>query len=197
MSFKYKLPQGYSIKEIQTAEFAKLWKKPGKKIFNDASMFYNSKEVFSKKELLQFKKLREQFNSEKHFRVNLGLYHNNKFVGWSWGFQETPTIFYMCNSAVLVGHRKKGLYTCLMKEMLRLASAQGFSKIYSRHVMTNNDILIAKLKQGFKISSFELSDAFGAMVHLTYYPTKVRNDIMDFRSGLKRPNKKMKRIFSL
>ncbi len=110
---------------------------------------------------------------------------------------ETPTIFYMCNSAIFEEHRKKGLYTCLMKEMLKRARSRGFAKIYSRHITTNNDILIAKLKQGFKITNFELSESFGTMVHLTYFPTKIKNDILDFRAGYKRPNKKMKKIFDI
>ena len=197
MEFKYRLPNGYSIKEVETAEFAKLWEKPGKRIFNDSGMFYDSKKVNNKKDLEYFKELRQQFNSSQHYRVNLALFYKGKFAGWSWGFQETATVFYMSNSAILEKHRKKGLYNCLMKEMLNRVVAKGFPKIYSRHIMTNNDILIAKLKQGFKITSFELSESFGTMVHLSYFPSKIKNDILDFRSGLKRPNKKMKEIFSL
>lgn len=197
MKLSYKLPKGYEIKEIQTEEFAKLWEKPGKIFFNDSSLFYNSKIVHSKKELNQFKKLRQLFKCETQIRINLALYYKNKFVGWSWGFQEQPTVFYMCNSAIFEQHRRKGLYTCLMKEMLKRATSKGFAKIYSRHIITNNDILIAKLKQGFKITNFELSEAFGTMVHLTYFSARVKNDILDFRSGYKRPNKKMKKIFDL
>ncbi len=197
MNLKYKLPSGYSIKEIPTEEFWNLWHKPAKEIFNDKSLMYDNKDVHSKKELNQFKKLRELFNSQNHLRINLGLFYKNKFVGWSWGFQETATTFYMCNSAILEDHRNKGLYTCLMKEMLTRVTETGFAKIYSRHMITNNSILIAKLKLGFKITTFELSDAFGTMVHLTYYPSKVKNEILDFRSGLSRPNRRIKKIFRL
>ncbi|MCM2354293.1 MAG: hypothetical protein NDI63_11815 [Pseudobdellovibrio sp.] len=35
------------------------------------------------------------------FKLNLGLYFKNKFVGWSWGFQEQATVYYMRNSAIL------------------------------------------------------------------------------------------------
>lgn len=197
MAFNYKLPKGYAIRELQTEEFGKLWPKPAKRIFNDSSLMYDARDVHSKKELKQFEKLRKGFNSKDHIRINLGLFHKNKFVGWSWGFQETATIFYMCNSAVLEKHRKKGLYTCLMREMLKRVTNAGFSKIYSRHMMTNNDILIAKLKQGFIITNFELSDAFGTMVHVSYYPSIVRREILDFRSGHARPTRRIKKIFKL
>lgn len=197
MDLKYRLPKGYSIREVPSEEFGKLWEKPAKRIFNDSSLMPDRKKIYSKRELAQFKKLREIFKSKQHFRVNLGLFYQNKFVGWSWGLQETPTVFYMCNSAILEGHRKKGLYTCLMREMLKRVLEKGFSKIYSRHMMTNNDILIAKLKQGFKITTFELSDDFGTMVHLSFYPSKIKNEILDFRSGHKRPNRRIKKIFRL
>ena len=69
--------------------------------------------------------------------------------------------------------------------------------IYSRPIITNNEILIPKLKFGFKITNFELSERFGTMEHLTYFPQKTRRDILDFRSGFRRPDKKMKKIFKL
>jgi ribosomal protein S18 acetylase RimI-like enzyme len=197
MTFKYKLPRGYSIEEIESDKFAKLWAKPAKRFFNDKSLFYDRRLVHSKKEQAQFRALNETFNSKQHLKINLALYYQGKFVGWSWGYQETATVFYMCNSAVLENHRNKGLYTCLMREMLKRATELGFAKIYSRHIMTNNDILIAKLKQGFKVTSFELSDTFGTMVHLSYYPSKLKNEILDFRSGYRRPNRKLKKVFRL
>lgn len=195
MSLKYKLPAGYEIKEVPDAEFWNLWTRPGKKIFNDALMFYTNKDVFTKAELADQNKLRNEF--PKTHKINLGLYYKNKFVGWSWGFQETPVTFYMCNSAILPAHRRKGLYTCLMKEMISRAQKQGYTYIYSRHILTNNDIIIAKLKAGFKITGFELNERFGAMTILSYFKSKTQNDILDFRAGFKRPDKKMKKIFKL
>lgn len=197
MDFKYRLPTGYTIKQVENEEFKKLWGQHGPRIFRDNSLMYANSDVYTKKELLQQKKLRENFGSQNHLRINLGLFYKNKFVGWTWGFQKGPYTFYMCNSAVLVNHRQKGLYTCLMREMLKRVMSHGFDEIYSRHMITNNDILIAKLKQGFKITTFELSELFGTLVHLTYYPSKIKNDILDFRSGHKRPNKKLKKIFKL
>lgn len=84
-----------------------------------------------------------------------------------------------------------------IKEMLKLTIQHGFDKIYSRHMITNNEILIAKLKQGFKLTTFELSETFGTMAHLTFYKSKIKNEILDFRSGHKRPYSKMKKIFKL
>jgi ribosomal protein S18 acetylase RimI-like enzyme len=194
---KYKLPKDYVIKEIPKEEFHKLWTKPAKIMFNDRSLFYNHQKVNTKKELQKFDQLNKQFSTETSYRIHLGLFYKNKFVGWSWGWQETPLVFYMCNSGILKEHRRKGLYTILLNELMKKVCEKGFMSIYSRHVITNNDILIPKLKFGFKLTSFELSERFGTMVHLTYFPQKTRRDILDFRSGLKRPDKKMKKIFKL
>lgn len=197
MNLKYKLPPGYSIKSVPTKDFQKIWEKPAKRFFNDYSLFPEKKYLYTTKQLQYFKHLREQFKADSHFRLNLALYYKNKCVGWSWGFQESPTIFYMCNSAIFEDHREKGLYTCLMREMLSQVIPLGFYQIYSRHHITNNAIIIAKLRQGFKLTTFENSFAFGTMIHLTYFPSQITNDILDFRSGYMRPNKKMKKVFKL
>lgn len=195
MSLKYKLPAGYEIRGIPDAQFWNLWTRPAKKIFNDVSMFYVHKEVFTKTELAQQSKLRTDF--PKTLKINLGLYYKNKFVGWSWGFQEQATVYYMCNSAILPKHRGKGLYTCLMKEMVNRATQKGFTTIYSRHIMTNNAIIIPKLKIGFKMTGTELNERFGTMIILSYFKSKMQNEILDFRSGFKKPTKKIKKAFGI
>lgn len=120
---------------------------------------------------------------------------NNNFVGWSWGFQDSSVSFYMCNSAILLEHRRKGLYGRLLTEMVRYVSGLGFQLIYSRHCATNNAVIIPKLKAGFVISKMELDDIFGVLIHLHYYPNKTRRKIMDYRSGQLAPDEEIKKIF--
>ena len=84
-------------------------------------------------------------------RVSFGVYHENEFVGWSWGYQDSPEAFYMCNSAIMPAHRRKGLYTKLLTKMVAKINEHGFQRIYSKHNLTNNSVLIPKLKFGFKI----------------------------------------------
>ena len=193
---KYKLPKGYVVKEMPRDDFSKLFEKYAPKVFSD-NLDYDPDGIDPKSAKEKFKKLSKQFISPTQYRIYLGVFHKNKFVGWSWGFQYTSTTFYMCNSAVLPAHRRKGIYTYLMNEVVKGASDQGFMSIFSRHIITNNDILILKLKMGFKITNFELSERFGNLGHLTYFPQKIRSDILDFRSGYKRPNKKLKKLFKL
>lgn len=103
----------------------------------------------------------------------------------------------MRNSAILPEHRRKGLYTQLLEETLRRVSADGFQKIYSRHSATNNDVIIPKLKAGFTISSLEVSDVFGVLVHLVYFPKKLRRKIMVYRVGDAKPDDEIKKCLGL
>ena len=80
MNFEYKLPKNYTIKEMPSEEFDPLFRKHGKKIFNDDSMMYNRSDILTKSEIADFKKLRQNFNSSSHLVINLGLFFKNNFV---------------------------------------------------------------------------------------------------------------------
>ncbi len=65
MISKSKLPSGYSIKEVSTEEFQPVWQKHAKKIFNERSLFYTHELVNTDKDRAGFKKLSEDFKSQK------------------------------------------------------------------------------------------------------------------------------------
>ena len=119
-----------------------------------------------------------------------------KFVGWHIGLQtDGGAAFYIQNSAVLKKHRRKGLYSALLDRTIQIVDNMGYQAIYSRHHMTNNAVLIPKLQRNFKITSFELSDRYGSLVHLTRYKSKTRNKVLDYRTGLIRPDKELLSYF--
>jgi L-amino acid N-acyltransferase YncA len=103
----------------------------------------------------------------------------------------------MCNSAVFPEHRKKGLYTALMKATLEVVTEMGFQRIYSRHTATNNAVIIPKLKAGFHMTHFELSDTFGVLVHLTYYPKDLRRKMLDYRAGQIKPDDEIRKLLKI
>lgn len=109
--------------------------------------------------------------------------HNEKIVGWSYGFQTKVDTFYMMNSGVLEAYRRQGVYTKMLKIIVEKATEKGFQKIDSRHRMTNNAVIIPKLKFGFKISGFELDPTFGTLVHLAYYTNPKIDHILGVRDG--------------
>lgn len=188
-------PKGYSIKRCESDEFFKNVEDKFESIYDQNELILRPPAILSDGEKLKLKSLNE------NFRLNFALYQlvyfNNDVVGWSWGFQDTRESFYMVNSAVLPDHRKKGLYKILLDQTIKILSESGFQKIWSRHSMTNNSIIIPKLKKGFYITGTELNDTFGALVQLTYYVNKTREKVLDFRAGHLRPDDELKKLFKL
>lgn len=187
---KRQLPSEYRFVELPNEEFQKLWSEWGEKIFqtNDTSLDFQK--VLSEEERAQIKMLHK--NLSQMIRFNLCIFKGEEFCGWFTGDQYNHETFYMRNSAILPNHRRKGLYTVLMHEVLDRAEKMGFQVVLSRHTTTNNSIIIPKLKAGFVISALEVSDRFGTLVHLSYFFNEKRRQVMQFRSGDLRPNSELK-----
>ena len=116
----------------------------------------------------------------------LGVYQGAALVAFSVGWQEFDDRFYMAASVVDPAHRRRGLYRALAEAVVERARAAGYSQVWSRHVATNNPILIAKLKLGFRITGVELCAAHGVMVHLAYALDPAEAEALDVRAGLKK-----------
>jgi len=186
----------FKIEEMNSDEFDLIWTEHSKRIFEDQSLIYRMRDVFSQREQENWEKLKKNLGSP--IRINLALFNESEeFIGWSWGYQESPAKFYMCNSAVFPEYRRLGLYSLLLEKMLDKAIVHGFQEIYSRHVATNNAVIIPKLKAGFKITSMEISDLFGTVIHLSYHTNKKRNKVFDFRAGLIKPDQEIKDLFKI
>jgi L-amino acid N-acyltransferase YncA len=185
------LPTGYEIREMPQEEFQPLWQKLAKEVFAETSIF-NLQDALSEEENSKMLSLQQKFSSV--YRLNLGLFYREEFVGWATGNQEMQASFYMRNSAVLSAHRRKGLYTHLLQRMLALTAQQGFQKIYSRHTAANNPVIIPKLKAGFNITALEISDIFGALVHLSYFPNPIRLKMLSYRTGEIKPDDEIRKL---
>jgi ribosomal protein S18 acetylase RimI-like enzyme len=189
------LPSGYEIRSLSEEEFKPLWDAHAPKIFDEASQIFRLYRFLSEQEKEKTKTLGVAFG--KVYELNLGMFFNGQFVGWCAGNQEPGATFYMRNSAILPEHRRKGLYTALLAHAIDILVEKGFQKISSRHVATNNSIIIPKLKLGFLISSLEISDTFGALVHLTYFPKELRRKILIYRAGDLKPDDEIKKCLEI
>lgn len=190
------VPDGYQIKEMSQEEFNPLWQHHGHQIFDENSQMFSFRSHLSTKETEKFDQINIEYNSKPYF-LRLGVYFKDEFVGWCIGNQEPAGTFYMRNSAILPEHRKKGLYTALMKIVLQRLTEKGYQRIYSRHNATNNAVIIPKLKAGFIISNFEISDAFGVLVHLSYFTNPLRRKMMEYRVGEVKPDDEIKKALNI
>ncbi len=87
------------------------------------------------------------------FRLRWLIEHQGSVVGWSWGYETEPDVYYMCNTAIAAEHRRKGLYSALLPHVLDACRAEGFQAVFSRHAATNNAVIIPKLKAGIASKS--------------------------------------------
>lgn len=185
----------YKILQLTTEEFNLNYNKHKDNLF-DYDHSYLLWEALSESEMENVKHLRK--NLKNRVELYFGAFdHNDQFVGWSWGFQENSTNFYMANSAVLEEHRRFGIYTGLLRAMIKKAIEEGFQVITSKHNATNNAVLIPKLKENFIISKMELDDVFGVLVHLHYYANPLRRKIMDYRCGQSKPDQQIRKILKI
>ncbi len=185
----------YKIIRLTSEEFYPYYNKYRDELF-DHDHSYLLWEALSETELNGVKRLRDSLKHRVEFY--LGAFdQDDTFVGWSWGFQESSTSFYMANSAVLESHRRKGVYSSLLRTMIKTAISEGFQVITSRHNATNNAVLIPKLKENFIISKMELDDVFGVLIHLHYYANAIRRKMMDYRSGQAKPDNQIKKLLKI
>ena len=86
----------------------------------------------------------------------------------------------------------EGYLLALLPRILGALQHEGFQIVYSRHVATNNQVLVPKLKAGFVITGIEVSDVFGVLVHLSYFFNPLRRKVLDVRVGQARPDAEVK-----
>lgn len=116
-------------------------------------------------------------------KLRLALLDGSEMVGWTFGWQESSDSFYMAASMVLPEYRKKGFYSELVKKVLFITKDEGFQSLSSRHALTNNPVIIAKLKLGFLIKGIEIDAVHGPLLNLSYYHNELLNSAARFRSG--------------
>ncbi|MBX3017058.1 MAG: GNAT family N-acetyltransferase [Bdellovibrionaceae bacterium] len=194
-AFNENLPEGFTIVWVSETDFWPRVEKTMEAVFDENEIIVRPQDLLSDAEKSRLRELNQDYR--RFYAQYLLLLKDGELAGWSWGYQDNRDSFYMVNSAVLKEHRGRGLYSRLLDVALSKLVDKGFQKIWSRHNMTNNAILIPKMKKGFVITGTELTDTFGTLVHLSYFTNPERRRILDFRSGSLRPDAAMKKRLGL
>lgn len=190
---KKSLPAGYTLRRMDAEEFFPLFDQHYDRIFGQDHVFF-AHDYYSEAEKAKAKILSGKMGEV--FKLHLGIFSpENELVAFSFGFQETEDSFYVMCSAVVEDKRNLGLYSILLDSIIDICSEQGFQVIYGTHCATNNAVIVPKLKKGFVISKMECSDIFGVVLHVSYFTNPLRRKVMDYRSGHRKPDDELKKIF--
>jgi len=131
-------------------------------------------------------KLKDLKNKLKdQYKLRLAILEDDKLIGWSLGWQDSfdQASFFMGASIVVPEKRRSGIYTALVNKILEITKEVGFQSVWSMHLMTNNPVIIAKLKLEFNISGLEINTLYGPLVKLTYHHRDLRKKALRFRAG--------------
>ena len=184
----------YSYKILSKEKFKPFFVENNDKVFKD-NILFNLGEVLSDFEKENIKNLSKY--SELMYILRIGIYYKNQQIGWMIGRQESSIKFYMTNTGIVKEHQNKGVYTKLLPQILKILKEKGFQIAYSKHSTSNNRVLVPKLKQGFLITGFEISDLFGTLIYLSYHFNKDRRDIIKFRTGEQKLSNELKKFVTL
>ena len=181
----------YYIREATPQEFGPFFKENRPKVFSDTLTIqiddYLTDAEKEKQNLLSVP-------MKDIFIYRLFVLKGDEIVGWHMGRQIDQEQFYMGNTGIFKEHQGKGIYTALLPRLIEIYRSKGFQKITSRHIASNSSVLVPKLKAGFVITGFEISEIFGLLVVLTYFTNEKRHTAYKFRTGALRPDEDIKRF---
>jgi len=174
------LGNGYVLEEMTIEEFNAVYTSRQEEYFK-TSLIVDVTSHLSTAEQHQAQQRRTAFPAA--WRMQWAVMQGGGIVGWTYAYQQDHETLYMCNTAIDPAHRRKGLYTSILRIVLDYARANGFQIVTSKHYASNNAVIVPKLKAGFIISGMALDEKYGLMIHLTKYLHPQREAIAINRIG--------------
>lgn len=116
-------------------------------------------------------------------KLRIGLFVDQELKGWTFGWQDSSESFYMGASAIAPELRRRGYYSELVCYVLKRTKELGFQTVSSNHILTNNSVIIAKLKLGFTIKGIEVDAIHGTLLRLNYHHNTLMKAAARFRAG--------------
>ncbi|AUX39333.1 uncharacterized protein SOCE26_007220 [Sorangium cellulosum] len=107
------------------------------------------------------------------------------------GHQKDAETYRMWHSVIHPAYRRRGLYAEIVQRILAYTRDLGFDYVVSEHAPSNNAVIIAKLKAGFRIVAMELDAAVGPGVNLRYFHNEAHLRAYEFRCGMARLDERL------
>ncbi|WP_235693052.1 GNAT family N-acetyltransferase [Deinococcus aquaedulcis] len=122
--------------------------------------------------------------------------HQGTVAGWQASRAWDSRTAYMVNTALLPAHRGRGVYRRLLPLVMVALHGEGYPLIRSHHHLTNNAVLVPKLRAGFRLQGMQV-DEHGVLAVLIHSADEVYRAYMDVRSGLSQPRGEVARRLGL
>jgi ribosomal protein S18 acetylase RimI-like enzyme len=107
------------------------------------------------------------------------------------GHQKDAETYRMWHAIVHPDCRRRGLYGEIVRRVLAYTRELGFDYVVSEHAPSNNAVLIAKLKAGFRIVAMDIDAAVGPSLNLRYFHDEAHLRAYEFRCGLARLDERL------
>lgn len=127
--------------------------------------------------------------------LRFGVWREEELVAWSFSRAESPRTLVMMTSGVEAAHRRRGLYTVLLRTVTRRAEALGFEVIKSYHSASNRPILVAKLRDGWYVTGVHVEVAVGQLVVLERFLYPELEAAFHLRTGWRPPTTDQLHLF--
>ena len=177
----------YELETVDQEVFQPIFKEHMAAHFHKDRDLYMPQSLLAPVEKEKLQALQNRFSKSTLVQLQYLLYKVTgsvrELAGWTWGIQIDGGTFYMANSVVFPEHRRQGLYSKMVAQIVSDAEELGFLKIKSLHVASNNPVIIAKLRMGFFIQGVEQDERYGTLVKLIYYTKDHGKRVFEFRTG--------------
>lgn len=170
----------YYFREATLEEFAPFFRENRSKIFSETTTMV-IEDWMDQEEKDKLRELDHLLRDRYQLRVF--IMRGDEIIGWHMGRQIEAESYYMANTALFPEYQGKGIYSALLPKLLEVFRDKGFQKVTSRHLASNNTVLVPKLKADFAITGFEVDERFGMLVLLTYIFNDKRRKAYEFRVG--------------
>lgn len=171
--FPFTTRSGYEIRAVPEAELRAFVKEAFDKVFPASE---ERGAFVMPEDRRESKKPLGELYRKLHHEFFLVFDPAGRPVGWNMSEAEDVLTFYLRNTGLLPEHRRKGIYTDLSARLEEYLHELGYERLTSHHQATNREVLIRKLKDGFVIAGFELTERWGALVKMVKLLERDRNE---------------------
>ncbi len=179
------LKEQYTLKEIPRQDYDEFRRSHEPTIFPNRFDMYVTN-AYSQNEKDSLEALGRRMGDP--YELRLGFFYNDEMIGWSYGLQVSADTFRMATTGILPQYQGKGIYSAYLQVIASHLKELGFQCLYSRHYATDNGVILPKLRFGFLITGFELTDEYGLLLRLHYFFNETRRKALHVRSGFQQPD---------